>query len=348
MTELVSIIIPVYQTPIQTLHDCVKSLQQQRGDDFRMEAVIVFDGEPAFDTTSIPTWATASMNVHTETIEHAGVSAARNAGLRSASGQWAMFVDSDDALAEDAVENLLEFAMQRQCDIVMGAYRSVLGANVDADAETHHYLNENKVFEGLECDKFCEDMLRPQRGIALAWGKLYRMSVLRSVQGFNESLSLGEDAEFAFRACAAAQRIGYVNAMAYEYRRNAQSAVRAFRTDYVRRTVKGIEALQDTVRRMEPANTREAYMQCLDDYALFHLTIIMVNYLFNPQVPWDRKERKTRYRQTLNLPVFQEPLRRYRGGRFPITRRVALLSMKCHLYDISAAIAWVRHRQFGD
>ena len=259
-----------------------------------------------------------------------------------------MFVDSDDALAEDAVENLLEFAMQRQCDIVMGAYRSVLGANVDADAETHHYLNENKVFEGLECDKFCEDLLRPQRGIALAWGKLYRMSVLRSVQGFNESLSLGEDAEFAFRACAAAQRIGYVNAMAYEYRRNAQSAVRAFRTDYVRRTVKGIEALQDTVRRMEPANTREAYMQCLDDYALFHLTIIMVNYLFNPQVPWDRKERKTRYRQTLNLPVFQEPLRRYRGGRFPITRRVALLSMKCHLYDISAAIAWVRHRQFGD
>ena len=348
MTELVSIIIPVYQTPIQTLHDCVRSLQQQRGDDFRMEAVIVFDGEPAFDTTSIPTWATASMNVHTETIEHAGVSAARNAGLRSASGQWAMFVDSDDALAEDAVENLLEFAMQRQCDIVMGAYRSVLGANVDADAETHHYLNENKVFEGLECDKFCEDMLRPQRGIALAWGKLYRMSVLRSVQGFNESLSLGEDAEFAFRACAAAQRIGYVNAMAYEYRRNAQSAVRAFRTDYVRRTVKGIEALQDTVRRMEPANTREAYMQCLDDYALFHLTVIMVNYLFNPQVPWNRKERKTRYRQTLNLPVFQEPLRRYRGGRFPITRRVALLSMKCHLYDISAAIAWVRHRQFGD
>ena len=348
MTELVSIIIPVYQTPIQTLHDCVKSLQQQRGDDFRMEAVIVFDGEPAFDTTSIPTWATASMNVHTETIEHAGVSAARNAGLRSARGQWAMFVDSDDALAEDAVENLLEFAMQRQCDIVMGTYRSVLGANVDADAETHHYLNENKVFEGLECDKFCEDMLRPQRGIALAWGKLYRMSVLRSVQGFNESLSLGEDAEFAFRACAAAQRIGYVNAMAYEYRRNAQSAVRAFRTDYVRRTVKGIEALQDTVRRMEPANTREAYMQCLDDYALFHLTVIMVNYLFNPQVPWDRKERKTRYRRTLNLPVFQEPLRRYRGGRFPITRRVALLSMKCHLYDISAAIAWVRHRQFGD
>ena len=348
MTELVSIIIPVYQTPIQTLHDCVKSLQQQRGDDFRMEAVIVFDGKPAFDTTSISTWATASMNVHTETIEHAGVSAARNAGLRSASGQWAMFVDSDDALAEDAVGNLLEFAMQRQCDIVMGAYRSVLGANVDADAETHHYLNENKVFEGLECDKFCEDMLRPQRGIALAWGKLYRMSVLRSIQGFNESLSLGEDAEFAFRACVVAQRIGYVDAIAYEYRRNARSAVRTFRADYVRRTVKGIETLRDTVRQMEPANTRETYMQCLDDYALFHLTIIMINYLFNPQAPWNRQERKARYRHTLNLPVFQETLRRYRGGGFPITRRAALFSMKWHLYDVSAAIAWIRHRQFGD
>lgn len=187
MSELVSIIIPVYQTPIQTLHDCVKSLQQRRGDDFRVEAVIVFDGKPAFDTTSILTWATASMNVHAETIEHAGVSAARNAGLRSASGQWAMFVDADDTLAENAVENLLKFALQRQCDIVMGAYRSVLGA----DAETHHYLNENKVFEGSECDKFCEDMLRPQRGIALAWGKLYRMSVLRSIQGIQRIFELG-------------------------------------------------------------------------------------------------------------------------------------------------------------
>ena len=348
MTELVSIIIPVYQTPLQTLHDCVKSLQRQRGDDFRMEAIIVFDGKPAFDTTSIPAWSTASMDVRTETIKHAGVSAARNAGLRSANGQWVIFVDADDALVEDAVENLMGFALRWQCDIVMGAYRSVLRVNADTDAEAHHYLNEDKVFEGPEHERFCEDMLRPQRGIALAWGKLYRMSVLQGIQGFNESLSLGEDAEFAFRACAAAQRIGYVDEMAYEYRRNAQSAVRTFRTDYVRRTVKGIEALRNSVQRMEPASTRETYMQCLDDYVLFHLTIIMINYLFNPQAPWNRKERKNQYRQTVNMPVFREPLRRYRGGGFPITRQAALLSMKWHLYNVSAAIAWVRHRQFGD
>ena len=161
-------------------------------------------------------------------------------------------------------------------------------------------------------------------------------------------LSLGEDAEYAFRACMAAKRIGYVDSMAYEYRRNAESAVRTFRTDYVQRTVAGIKALNATVARIDQPALRKQCVECLDDYALFHLTIIMINYLFNPNAPWNHGERRKQYRQTLNLPIFRMPLRGYHGGRFPLTRQAALFSMKWHLYCVSAAIAWVRHRQFGD
>ena len=89
--------------------------------------------------------------------------------------------------------------------------------------EEHHYAETDMVFEGRRRLDLCEDMLRPQRGIALVWGKLYSMPLIKGIDGFNETLSLGEDAEYAFRAVAAANRIGYVDEMVYEYRRNADS-----------------------------------------------------------------------------------------------------------------------------
>lgn len=133
MSHTISVIIPVYRATLQTLHDCVNSLQRQQGSGFRIEAVIVFDGEPAFETAPISNWNSPLVSIRTETIAHAGVSAARNAGLRAATGQWVMFLDADDALAEHAVDGMLAFAVRYRCDVVMGAYRNVL-AGADADA----------------------------------------------------------------------------------------------------------------------------------------------------------------------------------------------------------------------
>ena len=193
MSHTISVIIPVYRATLQTLHDCVNSLQRQQGSGFRIEAVIVFDGEPAFETAPISNWNSPLVSIRTETIAHAGVSAARNAGLRAATGQWAMFLDADDALAKHAVDGMLAFAVRYRCDVVMGAYRNVLaGADADANGvpdaagavimggkgegspsvEEHHYAETDMVFEGRRRLDRCEAMLRPQRGIGLVWGKL--------------------------------------------------------------------------------------------------------------------------------------------------------------------------------
>lgn len=257
----------------------------------------------------------------------------------------------------------LRLRCRYRCDVVMGAYRNVLaGADADANGvpdaagavimggkgegspsmEEHHYAETDMVFEGRRRLDLCEDMLRPQRGIALVWGKLYSMPLIKGIDGFNETLSLGEDAEYAFRAVAAANRIGYVDEMVYEYRRNADSVVRSFSNDYVRRTISAIETMRDTIRQF-----REISDGTLDDYTLFHLTIIMINDLFNPEAPWNRHKRKNHYGKVVNMPVFRQPLDRYRGGRFPVTRQIALLSMKYRWYYVSAAIAWVRHKQFS-
>ena len=340
MSHTISVIIPVYRATLQTLHDCVNSLQRQQGSGFRIEAVIVFDGEPAFETAPISNWNSPLVSIRTETIAHAGVSAARNAGLRAATGQWAMFLDVDDVLAKHAVDGMLGDAN----GVPDAAGAVIMGGKGEGSpsVEEHHYAETDMVFEGRRRLDLCEDMLRPQRGIALVWGKLYSMPLIKGIDGFNETLSLGEDAEYAFRAVAAANRIGYVDEMVYEYRRNADSAVRSFSNDYVRRTISAIETMRDTIRQF-----REISDGTLDDYTLFHLTIIMINDLFNPEAPWNRHERKNHYGKVVNMPVFRQPLDRYRGGRFPVTRQIALLSMKYRWYYVSAAIAWVRHKQFS-
>lgn len=352
MNQKISIIIPVYNSDLATLHNCIESLQKQRGKGYTIEAIIVFDGEPNFE---VPNWSSSLLTMRTITIKHSGVSIARNTGLRIATGQWIMFLDADDTLTDNAITSLLHYAIDSHCDLVMGAYRSFIGDRV----EEHHYSESNIIFTGSQRVKFQQDMLRPQQGIALAWAKLYQLNLLRENQtnndsttkkkdnvilvGFDERLSLGEDAEFAFRAGLASKKPGYINTVVYEYRRNSQSAVRSFKNDYALRTTLAVNVMSETVSKL--ANSYNIY---LDDYALFHLTILMINYIFNPFAPWDSKERKKRYKEVINEPVFQTALRHYHGGHFPITRQIALFSMKFHLYYISSAIAWIRHRQFND
>lgn len=352
MKQKISIIIPVYKSTLQTLRTCIESLQRQQGEGYVIEAIIVFDGDPAFDTTQISHWSSSVVTVQTKIISHSGVSIARNTGLSIATGQWVMFLDVDDIITDNAIVSLLRYAMTFHCDIVLGAYRTAIGDHI----EVHHYAQSNVLFTGLQREKFQQDMLRPQRGIALAWAKLYRLDLLRKNNeeepedaeddsiaiGFDDRLSLGEDAEFAFRASLAAKRPGYIDTVVYEYRRNSQSAVRLFREDYVKRTTLAINVMSETV-----INKAENYSRYLDDYILFHLTIIMINYIFNPHAPGQNKERKQRYYEVLGIPVFRNALKRYHGGGFPATRQAALLSMKFHLYYISSAIASIRHHQFN-
>ena len=98
----ISIVI-AYHDEKQYIKDCLASLAEQTFQDF--EVILVCDGCGAPEE-GIP----EKLNIVTVMQEEKGVAAARNAGIEKARGEYVLFLDADDYLAEETLEVLAEKA----------------------------------------------------------------------------------------------------------------------------------------------------------------------------------------------------------------------------------------------
>ena len=99
----ISIVVPCYKVE-KALERCVESVLKQTFQAF--ELILVDDGSP--DQTGVVADKIALRDARIKVIhqENGGVMAARHAGAKAASGDWVCFVDSDDTLPKDALQNL--------------------------------------------------------------------------------------------------------------------------------------------------------------------------------------------------------------------------------------------------
>lgn len=120
--QLVSLIVPVYNAR-DYLDTCVDSLLHQTHAD--IQVILVDDGSTDGSADLCDAWADKDARVMVIHRANSGVSAARNAGLDAADGDWLEFVDADDWLEEETVEELLELVHDRHAQMAIFNYRSV-------------------------------------------------------------------------------------------------------------------------------------------------------------------------------------------------------------------------------
>ncbi len=102
---MISIIVPVYKTE-QYLRRCIDSILSQTYKDF--ELILVDDGSPDSCPIICDEYAERDLRVKVIHQENSGVSAARNAGIDAANGEYIMFCDSDDYVSENWCEAMLK------------------------------------------------------------------------------------------------------------------------------------------------------------------------------------------------------------------------------------------------
>lgn len=101
---LVSIVVPAYNAD-RYVDDCLCSLANQTYS--RIEVIVVDDGSKDRTADRCLLWKERDSRFTVVRQANQGVSAARNAGLREASGKWVLFVDADDQLESDAIEKVM-------------------------------------------------------------------------------------------------------------------------------------------------------------------------------------------------------------------------------------------------
>lgn len=104
-----SIIIPVYRTQ-DTLERCLESILQQSFTDYEM--ILVDDGSGDGCPQLCDEYARKNARIRVIHKENGGLSDARNAGIREARGEYITFVDSDDEMVDNSLENLIQEIQQ--------------------------------------------------------------------------------------------------------------------------------------------------------------------------------------------------------------------------------------------
>ena len=117
-----SVIIPVYKAEY-TLRRCVDSLINQNRSD--AEIILINDGSPDSSGEICKEYAELYNQVKYIEKENGGVSTARNAGLSVATGEYILFVDSDDWIETDSYEHLLGLMEKYQVKLVCGGNYNV-------------------------------------------------------------------------------------------------------------------------------------------------------------------------------------------------------------------------------
>ncbi|MEK0209525.1 glycosyltransferase family 2 protein [Bifidobacterium mongoliense] len=337
---VVSVIIPVYKTDPSSLRECLDSVKKQE-DDIKLECVVIFDGQTDSKIQNIIAQSGLS-SVHVETIAHSGVSSARNRGISVANGDWICFVDADDRLEVQGLSTLVQYGASHDCQIVQGAYRTVLPSS----NEIHGYSDLPRTFKDEQLLSFRKEILMPDRGISGVWSKLFRKSFLKQNRlCFEEGLRLGEDTLFVFRAAARATTIGYIPDIVYEYIRNTKSAVRSFNIGYFCDIEVSMSSMYGEI--CADSNS-DFFRQEYELYVLFHVLLIQVHFVFNPQAPWNERERKMQYKALTHHNNVVKCLTWKNVFSFPLVKAISLVALKLRFYSMSKMIAHIRQRQLSE
>lgn len=218
---LLSIVIPVYNVE-KYLDQCVSSALQL---DCQKEIILVNDGSTDGSGTLCDAWAARDAQIRVIHQENGGLSAARNTGIRSSTGDYIMLLDSDDYL--DTAESVRMLShLQSGSDVVMGLYREVF------PEEGIERKENSPAFEQMQglvsVDTFLSNLPIDGNGCYMVAVRFLcrRDFVLENHLFFLPGI-YHEDEEWSQRLFAAAQSIYVTNCYFYQYRQARTGSITA-------------------------------------------------------------------------------------------------------------------------
>ena len=211
-SEKISIIIPVYNVE-KYLDRCVQSVLNQSYTN--LEVILVDDGSSDGSSRLCDLWAEKDARVRIIHQENRGVSAARNAGLDAATGEYLGFIDSDDYIAPDMYEKLYRSLRENNAEIsVCGFYFVDENGTMLAEDRNLGLPIKDQVVTGLDILKA---MQTAKRGVffVFSWNKLYQKQLFSDVRFPAGKLS--EDTYVLCRILEQCNRISCISDICYYY-----------------------------------------------------------------------------------------------------------------------------------
>lgn len=213
MEQKVSVIVPIYKVE-PYLKRAVASILHQTY--HNLEIILVDDGSPDQCGRICDDYAKEDNRITVIHKENGGLSDARNAGLDAAHGEYIVFVDSDDFIAEDYVETLMQCLKKYDADVAMCSY--AVTASVELD-ESIFTASRDETVEVCDRRELLNNLYDANHKDAtyfiVSWNKIYKASLWQDVR-FPKG-RIHEDEATTYKIYDRAQKGVYLHRPLYGY-----------------------------------------------------------------------------------------------------------------------------------
>lgn len=182
MKPLISVIVPVYNVE-QYLRKCLDSVISQTYTN--LEIILVDDGSTDLGGRICDEYACQDNRITVIHKVNGGLGFARNSGLEICTGEYVMFVDSDDWLAAEAVQVLYDRIVADGSELAIGKHIEIYE---DGSASEVWKIKESKLLKSTDV----LSQLYPKNILPVAaWGKLYKRAIFDNIR--YTSVCIAED-----------------------------------------------------------------------------------------------------------------------------------------------------------
>lgn len=214
---MISVIVPVYNAE-KFIERCVNSIISQTYSDW--ELFLIDDGSKDNSLKKIKEYEQKDERITAIHQDNQGAGAARNKGLEFASGNYVVFIDSDDYIEE----NYFELLSKHNEDVV---FIDVNRRNENGEITARERLS---AYKGTDKD----DILRGQMTGKILWGgvrKAVKRELLEEHHIRYSNLKVGEEAIYSFQLLYYAESISFIETAVYNYEVHAGSLSQTVQDD---------------------------------------------------------------------------------------------------------------------
>jgi glycosyltransferase involved in cell wall biosynthesis len=229
-SPLVSIVVPVYNSEA-FLKECIDSLINQTYNN--IEIILVDDGSPDNSGLICDQYAANDSRIKVIHKNNSGLVSARKDGLKLSTGEYVFYVDGDDWVEINLIEDYLKAALEHNADVVIAAHKESLVDRIE--------VYKNKIPSGCYNKEELISTVYPkmmyngkfsQFGIfSYSWGKLYRRDLLLNNQlKVRDGVTIGEDALCLYPTLLDANIVVILEQPYHYYRQRTDSLTKVWRT----------------------------------------------------------------------------------------------------------------------
>lgn len=204
---LVSVLVPMYNTE-KTIKRCIKSILKQTYTN--LEIVLLDDGSKDNTYNIAKEFASQDKRIKLLTKQNEkNIGKTRNYLLNNYSGEYVVWVDSDDVLHKKYVEKLYKAISTTDADL------GVCGFNLMFS----NFMLFRPLFPKIktfENEKIYSNIILNHKVGFMLWNKIFKHELIKDIR-FEEKVKFGEDFAFVFKYLSRVKKVAYINDKLYKY-----------------------------------------------------------------------------------------------------------------------------------